>query len=55
MAALAALLQGRLEGLVTQEEFGDAKRQLNAAEQPPMAAASPGQFKDDSSELHGVV
>ena len=35
MSALVALLKGRLEGLLTEEEFENAKKQLLAEAAPP--------------------
>ena len=41
MSALVALLKGRLEGLLTEEEFENAKKQLLAEAAPPPSAAAP--------------
>jgi hypothetical protein len=41
MSALVALLKGRLEGMLTAEEFENAKKQLLAEAAPPPSAAAP--------------
>ena len=41
LSALVALLKGRLEGMLTEEEFENAKKQLLAEAAPPPSAAAP--------------